>query len=287
MEQDITFGLPVLLYFFLSGTSGGAFICATLLTIFSKGEKIEKIALYEALISLVCLTLGAIFLFLDLGNPLRVWRLFMIPALNPTSPISWGSIIIPAHFGMLCVYIFALLAKKEALARRTSYAGLFIGTAIITYTGFLLSVCKGYALWHSAILVPLFLASGCLSGLSLLIIIGIRFKFVSSTDALFVFFRRALLCLLLVEGLVFTDYYVLYTGFLESYEVAKLVLFGRLAALFWIGETLLGLILPIVILLSSFGKTEKGLVTASVLSIVGVFVMRYIIVIGGQMASIL
>lgn len=286
MEQEIIFGLPILLYFFLSGTAGGAFICSTLLTIFAKEEKKKKLALYEAIISLVCLILGATILFLDIGHPARAWRLFVIPLLNPTSAISWGSIILPAHFTMLCVYIYSLITENKLLARRTSYAGLFIGTLLITYTGFLLSICKAFPLWHSAILVPLFFSSGCLSGLSLLILVGFGYKILSLDDSIIIPIRRILLLLIIVDGLIFTDYYVLYSSFVESYEIAKLVLFGRLAFLFWVVEVLFGILIPIYILYSSYGRTEKGLVVASICAIIGVFTMRYIIVIGGQMVPI-
>lgn len=287
MENEVAFGLSVVFYFFLSGIAGGSFICATLLTIFSKAEeKIEKLALYEAIASLCCLVLGTMLLFLDLGHPARAWRLFMVPLLNPTSAISWGSMIIPAHLAMLCIYIYSLLKKNRLLSRRVSYIGLFIGTLLITYTGFLLSICKIFPLWHSAILVPLFFASGCLSGLSFLILIGFGFKILSCEDSLIVPLRRILLLLIIADGLIFTDYYVLYTGFTESYEVAKLVLFGSLAFLFWAVEVLVGILVPIFIILSSYGRTEKGLLIASILALVGVFTMRYIIVIGGQMIPI-
>lgn len=283
MGHEITFGLPILFYFFLSGTAGGAFICATLLTIFSGGEKSKKLALYEAVISLGCLILGATLLFLDLGHPLRSWRLAAIPLLNPASAIAWGGIIIPAHFTMLCIYIYSLLKNNENLAKKVSYIGLFIGTLLITYTGFLISVCKAYPLWHSAILVPVFFASGCLSGLALLFLTGFGFKIISAKDSLFIPLRRILLYLIIVDGLIFTDYYVLYTGFTESYEVAKLVLFGSLSGLFWGGEVLAGVLAPLYLILSPHGKTERGITLASILAIIGVFTMRYIIVIGGQM----
>lgn len=287
MEKEITFGLPILLYFFLSGTAGGAFICATLITLFTKKEeKINKLALYEAITSLICLILGTTLLFLDIGHPARAWRLFIIPLLNPTSAISWGSIILPAHFAMLCTYIYSLITQNEVLARRTSYTGLFIGTLLITYTGFLLSTCKAFPLWHSAMLVPLFFASGCLSGLSLLILIGFGYKILSINDSITISIRRIFLLLVIVDSLIFTDYYVLYVGFFESYEVAKLVLFGSLAFLFWGVEVFFGILIPIYILCSSYGRTEKGLVVASICAIIGVFTMRYIIVIGGQMVAI-
>ncbi|OGF53474.1 MAG: hypothetical protein A2452_06605 [Candidatus Firestonebacteria bacterium RIFOXYC2_FULL_39_67] len=285
-SNEVTLGYHILFYFFLSGTAGGAFIWSTLLTLFSTEKKLDKLVLYEAIASLLCLGVGALALFTDLGHMERAWRLGMIPLLNPTSAVAWGSVFIPAHFCMLVLYIYSLITKKARLARIVSYAGLLIATMLVTYTGFLLSVCKGFPLWNSAILVPVFFASACLSGLGFLFLIGFGFKILSAEDNLVVLLRKVLLLLIIIDGFVFTDYYVLYTGFVEAHEVAKYILLGPLAFLFWVGEVFLGFLAPIAILISPLGKTKRGLVIASVLAVLGVFVMRYIIVIGGQMISV-
>ncbi len=283
MEHEIVFGWPIVLYFFISGTAGGAFICATFLTLFSKeSEKNKKLAFYEAVVSLGCLLVGAMLLFLDLGQPLRSWRLIAFPFLNPTSPIAWGTVILMAHFTMLVSYIYYMFIDDQVSAKKVSVIGIFIATCLVSYTGALLSSCPAFPLWHSAILVPLFFASGCISGLSLLFLIGFAFKVLSPEDEIFDPLRKILLWLIIVDGAILTDYYILYAVFIKGLESARMILFGQLAFLFWGGEVILGILLPITIILSSYGRTEKGLALTSVLAMVGVFAMRYLIVVGGQ-----
>lgn len=283
MEHELAIGWPILIYFFLSGTSGGAFICATMLTLFTKKtEKIKKLTLYEAIASLVCLAVGSTLVLLDLGQPLRAVFLLAFPMLNPTSPVAWGSFFIFANFVLLICYIYSILKNKEQLSKILSYIGLFLATGIICYTGFLLSVSDS-PLWQSAILVPLFFASGCISGLSLLFLLGTRFNILSRDDAIFDPLRKILLILIIVDGAILTDYYIIYSAIVKGYESAKIILSGQFALAFWGGEVIVGIILPIVVLLSKFGKTEKGLAVASLLAIIGVFTMRYIIVFAGQM----
>jgi formate-dependent nitrite reductase membrane component NrfD len=267
MENELAFGWPILIYFFLSGTSGGAFICTTLLTLFvKKTENLKKLALYEAIASLVCLGLGALFLIFDLGLPLRGLFLIAIPFLNPTSPIAWG---------------YSIYKDKEQLSKQLSFIGLFVATGLVCYTGFLLSVSNA-PLWQSAILVPLFFASGCISGLSLLFVLSFKFNILPKEDLVFQNIRKILLLMIIIDGAILTDYYVIYSAVVKGYESAKLILSGQFAFAFWGGEVILGIILPIVLILSNFGKTEKGLAVIGLLAMTGVFVMRYIIVFAGQ-----
>jgi formate-dependent nitrite reductase membrane component NrfD len=282
MENELAFGWPILIYFFLSGTSGGAFICTTLLTLFvKKTENLKKLALYEAIASLVCLGLGALFLIFDLGLPLRGLFLIAIPFLNPTSPIAWGSFLILANSVLLLVYIYSIYKDKEQLSKQLSFIGLFVATGLVCYTGFLLSVSNA-PLWQSAILVPLFFASGCISGLSLLFVLSFKFNILPKEDLVFQNIRKILLLMIIIDGAILTDYYVIYSAVVKGYESAKLILSGQFAFAFWGGEVILGIILPIVLILSNFGKTEKGLAVIGLLAMTGVFVMRYIIVFAGQ-----
>jgi molybdopterin-containing oxidoreductase family membrane subunit len=283
MEHGPVFGWPILLYFFLSGTSGGAFICATLLTLFvKKTEKIKKLVLYEAITSLVCLILGIALLFLDLGQPLRGLFLIAFPLLNPTSPVAWGAFFILVNFLLLIAYIYSIQKDNDQLSKIFSFIGIFVATGLVCYTGFLLSVSDS-PLWQSAILVPLFFASGCISGLSLLFLLGTRFNILSKEDPIFEPLRMILLIMIIVDGLILTDYYIVYSAIVKGYESAKIILSGQFSLAFWGGEVLLGIFVPIVVLLSKFGKTEKGLAVTSVLAMIGVFTMRYIIVFAGQM----
>ncbi len=106
MEHELAIGWPILIYFFLSGTSGGAFICATMMTLFTKKtEKIKKLILYEAIASLVCLAIGSSLALLDLGQPFRAIFLLAFPLLNPVSPVAWGAFFIFANMVLLICYL--------------------------------------------------------------------------------------------------------------------------------------------------------------------------------------
>lgn len=283
MEIEITFGLPIAIYFFFAGTAAGAFIVSAILNLLPDKEKYRKLSILGMVLALVCVSLGAMVLLVDLGHPERFWRLFYLPGLNPWSAIAWGSIFIPL-FSLICLMeIYFLLKAKKPTTNLLHYLGIFIAFGLGSYTGFLIGVCKAYPLWHSAIMAPLFFVSGCMSGLGVIIIFSNILKIFLPTDRVAIWLRRTLLYLILIDLFLLSDYYILYMGYSEAKEVALMILTGKLALLFWVGEILLGVISPLAILLSPLKNTRKGLVWASILTIGGVFVMRYIIVIGGQM----
>src|SRR3989338_2105202 len=281
METKIIFGLPVMIYFFLAGTAAGMYIVSAILRLLPDRDKYHKLSMTGMVLAFISVSIGTFFLLVDIGHPERFWRLFYLPGLNPVSAIAWGSILIPL-FSLICLIDIYLLLKKKPAKALLHYFGIFVAFGLGSYTGFLIGVCKAYPLWHSAIMAPLFFISGCMSGLGVIILFSNLLNIFSPTERVSVWLRHALLYFILIDLFLLTDYYVLYMGYSEAREVALMVLIGQFALLFWVGEILLGVISPFVILVSPLKNSKIGQIMASLLTIGGVVVMRYIIVIGGQ-----
>ncbi len=82
--------------------------------------------------------------------------------------------------------------------------------------------------------------------------------------------------------LIGTDLTVLLTSHTEAYMAALMLLKGEFAQLFLGVEVLLGAVIPLILLLSPFTKHWiPGLAIASILVMIGIFAMRYIMVVGG------
>jgi len=193
-------------------------------------------------------------------------------------------VIIALFFLCALIYLYYLLiARDDTKARLWARIGIVIAVALATYTGILLSMGKGRPLWHSAIMAPLFLVSGCISGSALILLLANVLAKYSPDDEVMRTLRRILIILILIDIFFLSDMYVLYVGLAEAQEVALLLLIGKFAFLFWGVELLLGSIFPILILYTKrWGNTKAWQVIASVLALVGVFTMRYIILIIGQ-----
>ena len=67
-------------------------------------------------------------------------------------------------------------------------------------------------------------------------------------------------------------------------EFEKFILLngGIYTIVFWLGQFLIGLILPLVLLLKEKEINHKSLITSSILILIGSFKAMYVIIIGGQ-----
>ena len=85
-------------------------------------------------------------------------------------------------------------------------------------------------------------------------------------------------------GLIEVELINLYFGGAEAVSMLKHLVKGEYSFLFWIVEIFLGGILPIMILLRK-KITPQLQAIASVLILIGIFTMRYIVVVGGQVPT--
>ncbi len=275
------YGYLVLAYFFLGGGGGGAFLASAFSTLFG-GERYKNIARVGAVISVVLVSIGGVFLVFDLEQPQRIFYLFF--KFNKTSPISWGGIILSLFFLCSLFYLyFLLIQKNEKMARLFGGIGIVIAILVMSYTGLLISMARARPLWHSAIMPPLFLISGGISGLAcILLVVNLLDKYRPDDDVL-KFLRIAMVILILLDIFFLSDMYVLYVGIAEAQEVALLLLTGKFAFTFWVVELLIGSIAPVLILsMKRYAHKRQWQILAAVLSMIGVFTMRYIIIVVGQ-----
>ncbi|KKK48645.1 hypothetical protein LCGC14_3143050, partial [marine sediment metagenome] len=147
-----------------------------------------------------------------------------------------------------------------------------------TYTGVLLSQSVGNAFWHSAFVPVLFLNSGILTGIAATAMLSGRHQSEEVSAKL----AKIIGWLLVVElGLILVELFALLNGEARSVEVANALLGGKFGLLFLGVEIVLGALIPLVILFRR-KVNSAALATASILVLIGVFAMRYVIVIGGQ-----
>ena len=146
------------------------------------------------------------------------------------------------------------------------------------YTAILLSQAPGKVLWHTALLPVLFLVGGLISGTALVMLISA----VRGQGEVSAKLGKFLAGLLLLEvGMILAEILVLMNGGPEAVTAAKTLLSGEYSFLFWVVEIILGAVIPGLILFRNRISISAQTV-ASILILVGIFSMRYIIVIGGQ-----
>jgi len=82
--------------------------------------------------------------------------------------------------------------------------------------------------------------------------------------------------------LVGCDLIVLSISHSDAQAAAHLILFGKFSFLFLFVENFLGKIVPLFLLLIPRFRTLATVIIASILVIIGIFFMRYVVVLGGE-----
>lgn len=284
--HEAPLGIPIAIYFYMTGLSAGSFILSTLAYGFgvAKYKPIGKVGVVLATLLLV---IAPLFLIIDLGQPLRSWHLF--PYLNFTSPVTWGSFLLTAYPINCLIYAWFMFSGNDKLTKVFGLIGIPLAVSVHGYTGFILALAKARALWNTALMPMYFLVSAMVSGIALMVLVVIMQGLLFSSE------RKVNLELVLDLGkmlawtivldlfLVLSDVLVLLTADVEARETALLILTGEFAP-YYVGlEIMLGSLVPAALLL--FPPTGRRLVpvaVAAVLAMIGVMAMRYVMVLGAQ-----
>jgi len=291
IHYEMPLGIPIALYFYLTGLSAGSFVISVISTLGGRTEY-KPIGRIGAVLAPALLILAPLTLIIDLEQPPRFWHLFLY--LNLKSPITYGSFLLTLYPINGLIYAWFLFKGNARWAKILGLIGIPLAIATHGYTGFILALGKGRILWSTALMPTLFIISAMVSGMALVIIIAaIRYtyRYAHTPEGEREKDRTLILNLGKMMGgiiiadlfLVGNDILVLLTSTQEALHVAHLILFGKFQPFFVGIEILLGGFLPMFLVFFPWtGRSLRGVVAASVLVMVGVMAMRYVVVVAGQ-----
>jgi formate-dependent nitrite reductase membrane component NrfD len=280
---------PVLIdvYFFLGGLAGGAFVLATIANLLDarRFRDVSRVGYYLALAALIpC----PIILIVDLGVPLRFMN--MMRTFNPLSPMSMGAWALLGFSA--CAFLAASMTFLEDAGRARNLSrpkvvvgvvGGFFGFFLAAYPGVLLSA-TAQPLWTGGhALGALFLAVGASTGAAAMALI---FMLVGRRGADGVVTLRMMLVLaLLIQLLSLVVFVASVQGYGSAASLRALATLtsGSFSLTFWLGAIAVGSILPLLIGLVNLKQRSPGLTAlASVLVLIGGFLVKFVIVAAGQ-----
>jgi len=278
------------MYIYLTGVSAGSFILSTLAYGFglSQYKPLGKVGVVVATIVLI---IAPLFLLFHVGMPYRAWHLFIY--LNMASPITWGSFLLILYPINCIIYGYFMFKENMKLTRIFALIGIPLAVSVHGYTGFILAFGKARALWNTALMPILFLVSAVISGIALMILVFIiKERFFSkdkSVDRELVFSLGKLLAWMIVFDLflVACDLIVLSISHSDAQAASHLLLRGEFSFLFLVVENLLGKIVPFILLAVPRLRTLATTIVASILVVVGIFLMRYVVVVAGEFIPLL
>lgn len=280
-----TFGTLIAIYFYLTGLSAGSFVLSTLAYVFGV-DKYKPIGKIGVILAALFLILAPVALLVHVGQPLKAWQLFV--HLNATSPITWGSFLLTLYPINCVIYGWFMFKGRHKMTRLFGTIGIPLAVFVHGYTGFILALGKARALWNTALMPFLFLVSAMVSGIALMIIISlIKDRFFSKEKKvnreLIFGLGNLLAAMILIDlFLVLSDVLVLLVSHTEAQEAAHLLLKGKFSVLFIWVENIMGKVLPVIMLLLPRLRNLTTVTIASIMVIVGIFIMRYVVVLGGE-----
>ena len=288
---EMPLGYFIATYFYLTGLSAGSFVVSVIATIGGKTEY-KPLGRIGALMAPILLVLAPLTLIVDLEQPFRFWHLFLY--LNIKSPITYGSFLLTAYPINGVIYAWYLFTGKEKIAKILGIIGIPLALATHGYTGFILALGKGRALWSTALMPTLFIVSAMVSGIAMVILLTIirnRYFYKNKPDDVRKADEELIRGLAKFLGafiiadlfLVFNDILVLLTSTEEALRVANLILFGEFSWEFLVIEIFFGGFIPLFLIFSSkFNKNIRSTIVASLLTLIGVYSMRVVVVVAGQ-----
>ncbi|MBI2907209.1 MAG: polysulfide reductase NrfD [Chloroflexi bacterium] len=288
--HEAPLGLPIALYFYLTGLSAGSFILSTLAYGFGI-QKFRAVGKVGIVLAILLLVLAPMALIYDLGQRPRFWHLF--PYLNLQSPITYGSFLLSIYPLNGLVYAFFMFTGRHKLTKFFGLLGIPLAISVHGYTGFILALSKARALWNTALMPVLFLVSAMVSGVAMMIVAVVIYQRFFTKDkqidmALVGSLKGMLIALILTDlFLVFSDLLVLITADTEAREAALLILTQNFSPLFLGVEIFLGSLVPLFILsVPWLGRRVVPVTFAAALVMIGILAMRIVMVVGGQSVPI-
>ncbi|MEJ2346145.1 MAG: polysulfide reductase NrfD [Gammaproteobacteria bacterium] len=285
MTNQIVWGTPHVFAVFLIVAASGALNVASIASVFGRSQY-KPLSRLSGLLAVTLLVGGLAVLVLDLGRPDRL--IVAMTTYNFKSIFAWNIFLYTGFMAVVAVYLWMMMERR--MNTYSKPVGLFAFVwrlTLTTGTGSIFGFLVAREAYDSAIMAPMFIIMSFSFGLAifLLLLMGLYRgtgrplgdKILMRLKNLLGVFVAAVLYFVAVFHL--TNLYI--TG---RHGVEKFILAGPSVntELFWIGQILIGSLVPLAILYSKLGSSRSWVGIASVLVILGGLCQVYVIIIGGQ-----
>jgi molybdopterin-containing oxidoreductase family membrane subunit len=186
LSRDVSWGFYIAQFTFLVGVAASA-VMVVLPYYLHNYKLFGKITILGEFLAIGSVIMCMLFIFVDMGQPLRIANMFLYP--TPNSPMFWDSISLLGYL-ILNVVIsrFTLDAEKKGIKPPHWLRPIIIlsvpwAISIHTVTAFLYSGLAARPFWMTAIMAPRFLATAFAAGPSLLILLCLLLRKLTKFDA--------------------------------------------------------------------------------------------------------
>lgn len=285
MDNQIVWGLPHVFAVFLIVAASGALNVASIASVFNQ-KMYKPLAPLSAVLALALMLGGLLVLVLDLGRSDRL--IVAMTHFNFKSMFTWNVFLYSGFFGLVGIYLWTMLDRSVAPYAKAAGTAAFIWRLILTTgTGSLFGFLIARELYGTSMLAPMFIIMSFAYGLAVyLMVLAAAYAWTGRALGDAVMLRlKGLLAVFVAAVLYFTVVYhltSLYFAKMEGVEAFILRDGGIITTLFWVGQIIIGCVLPLLILLTALGKQRNWIMVACALIIVGGMAQMYVTIIGAQ-----
>ena len=285
MSNQVVWGTPHVFAVFLIVAASGALNVASIASVFGR-QLYKPLARLSGLLALTLLAGGLTVLVLDLGRPDRLT--VAMTYYNFKSIFAWNIFLYTGFFAVVAVYLWMMMERRmNDYSKPVGMFAFIWRLTLTTGTGSIFGFLVAREAYDTAVMAPMFIVLSFAYGLAIFILVlmsAMRGSGREFGDVVFGRLRK-LLGVFVAAVLYFVAVYHLTNLYItQRHGIEGFILLhgGQFTKMFWLGQILLGGVVPLVILFSKLGKSRGMVALAAILVVLGGLAQMYVTIIGGQ-----
>lgn len=286
MSNQVVWGMPHVFAVFLIVAASGALNVASVGSVFGKAPY-KPLAPLSGLLAIALLVGGLVVLVLDLGRPDRL--IVAMTRYNFKSIFAWNIFLYTGFAAIVAVYLWMLMDRRmKPYTKPVGYAAFIWRLILTTGTGSIFGFLVARDAYDTALLAPLFVVLSLAYGMAIfLLVLMASYAWSGRPLGDFLLMRmKNLLGIFVAAGLYFVAvYHLTNLYFTERHAFERFILLdgGLFTQVFWLGQVLLGGLVPLVLVFHpTWSRSRQVIGLASVLVILGGLAQMYVTIPGGQ-----
>ena len=287
--REVPWGLLLAGYVFFVVTSTGLCLVSSIGHVFG-AKNFMPIAKRSVFMAICTILAGFFVIAFEIENPWRM-AIYNITSPNLSSNIWWMGTLYGAYLFFMLIEFAMLQVGKHKEATILGLLGVITGIAAHSNLGAVFGLLNAREFWHGPYMPIYFITSAMMSGCAAVIFFTwLAYKsngWEMSDDMKNSLTSVGKLGLLLMTVIMFFTTWKLISGVSGQphgkYEAIMALLSGPFAANFWIGEVMLGLVIPFALILAVRAKNMNVMFVAATSGILGILFMRYDLIVVGQL----
>jgi len=285
MNNQVMWGIPHVFAVFLIVAASGALNVASIASVFGR-QLYKPLARLSGLLSITLLAGGLAVLVLDLGRPERL--IVAMTYYNFKSIFAWNIFLYTGFFAIVAVYLWMMFERRfNDYTKPAGMVAFLWRLTLTTGTGSIFGFLVARDAYDSALYAPMFIIMSFAYGLAIFILVllaATRWTGRPLGDVMVARLKN-LLGVFVASVLYFVVAYHLTNLYMTGrHDVERFILLdgGIYTRLFWIGQILIGGVIPLVLLYSKLGHSRAMIALAALLVVVGGLAQMYVTIVGAQ-----